>query len=92
MSDEQVVKLLEEIRDLQKESLANQKVSLQNQQVSLQNQQASRQNLQESIARQKKALQTNKIVYTVLIVFALYCLTMLFAPFLLGLLHSAIRR
>jgi cell division protein FtsL len=60
MGDEQAVKLLEEIRDLQREALANQKIALQNQQASLQNQ-------QESIARQKTVLQRNKVSYVVLI-------------------------
>lgn len=35
MSDEQVVKLLEEIRDLQKQNLENQKVAIANQQQSI---------------------------------------------------------
>jgi hypothetical protein len=52
MADDQAVKLLEEIRDLQKEFLANQKVALQNQ--------------QEAIAIQKGVVQRNKILYVAL--------------------------
>jgi DNA-binding protein H-NS len=48
MADEQIIKLLEEIRDLQKEGLENQKTSIANQ--------------QESIARQKQAIETQKNV------------------------------
>jgi hypothetical protein len=46
MSDEQVIKLLEEIRDLQKSALENQKIAIANQ--------------QESIERQKSALENQK--------------------------------
>jgi hypothetical protein len=52
MADDQTVKLLEEIRDLQKEFLANQKVALQNQ--------------QESMAIQKRVVQRHKILYVAL--------------------------
>lgn len=48
MADDQTVKLLEEIRDLQKEFLANQKVALQNQQASM--------------ALQNRVVQRNKIL------------------------------
>lgn len=54
MSDEQVVTLLEEIRDLQKEYLANQRLAIQNQ--------------QESLVRQNSALERSKISYIILIV------------------------
>jgi hypothetical protein len=46
MSDGQVIKLLEEIRDLQKSALENQKIAIANQ--------------QESIERQKSALENQK--------------------------------
>jgi hypothetical protein len=52
MADDQTVKLLEEIRDLHKEFLANQKVALQNQ--------------QESMAIQKRVVQRHKILYVAL--------------------------
>jgi len=46
MSDDQVVRLLEEIRDIQKENAANYRVALQNQ--------------QEAVAIQKRAVQRSK--------------------------------
>jgi hypothetical protein len=56
MADDQVVKLLEEIRDLQKENVAHQKLALENQQVALRNQ-------QQSMAVQGRAVQRSKILY-----------------------------
>jgi ABC-type antimicrobial peptide transport system permease subunit len=85
MGDEQVIKILEEIRDLQKEFLANQKVSLQNQQVSLQNQ-------QESMARGKKAMERSKVSYIVLIVLVLYLGAMFCIPLASWLLSWIVRR
>jgi ABC-type antimicrobial peptide transport system permease subunit len=85
MSDEQAVKLLEEIRDLQRELLENQKVSLQNQQVSLQNQ-------QQSIARQKSALDRSKISFIVLIVMVLFLGVSFFVPALSWALSWIVRR
>jgi hypothetical protein len=52
MADDQSFKLLEEIRDLQKEFLVNQKVALQNQ--------------QDAIAIQRGVVQRNKILYVAL--------------------------
>ena len=85
MSDEQVVKLLEEIRDLQKAFLANQTAGLQNQQVSLQHQ-------QESMVRQKSALERSKISYIVLIVIVLFLGFTFFAPLLSWALSWIVRR
>jgi uncharacterized membrane protein (DUF106 family) len=79
-----VVKLLEEIRDLQKEFLANQKASLENQQASLQNQQAS-------IARQQAALQRSKVSQIVLIIVLLFLGVSFFVP-VMGWLFSWILR
>ncbi len=60
MADEQVVKLLEEIRDLQKQHLARYGEALQNQ--------------REAIANQKNAIRRSRILLLVigLIVVALY--------------------
>ena len=85
MSDDQIVKLLEEIRDLQREFLANQKIGLQNQHVSVRNQ-------QESIAVQKRAVQRNKIVYVIAVVLFLYLGLSLFVPFLTWVISFALRR
>ena len=52
MADEQVIKLLEEIRDLQKSHLENYKEAVKNQ--------------QESIGLQKRALKRQKIAIAVL--------------------------
>jgi ABC-type antimicrobial peptide transport system permease subunit len=85
MSDEQAIKLLQEIRDLQKELVENQKVALQNQQVSLQNQ-------QQSIARQKSALDRSKISFIVLIVILLFLGVSFFVPILSWALSWILRR
>ena len=60
MADEQVIKLLEEIRDLQKQHLARYGEALQNQ--------------REAIANQKNAIRRSRIVLLVIgiIVVALY--------------------
>ena len=92
MSDEQVVKLLEEIRDLQKEFLANQRVGLQNQEASIQNQQVSLQNIRESAARREKATELNRVTYIVMIVLALVFAANLFVPFLSRLFTWMVRR
>lgn len=55
MADEQVVKLLEEIRDLQKLHVENYKDAIKNQ--------------QEAIALQKNAMRRQKIFLALLIVF-----------------------
>jgi hypothetical protein len=78
VADDQVVKLLEEIRDLQKESLANQKIALQNQ--------------QSSMAVQKRAVQRGKIAYIILAVLV-GCLFLSYAvPLLSWVLSLALRR
>jgi hypothetical protein len=53
MSDDQVVRLLEEIRDVQKENAANYKVALQNQ--------------QEAMAMQKRGVQRSKAAFVGLV-------------------------
>jgi len=68
MADEQVVKLLEEIRDLQRENVANYKVALQNQ--------------QEAIALQKKAVQRSKVAFIGLLVLFLFLGLSYFVPIL----------
>jgi hypothetical protein len=65
MPDDQIVKLLEEIRDLQKENVANQKLALQNQQVAMQNQ-------QQSMAVQKRAVTRSKVVFVLVACFFLF--------------------
>jgi len=85
MGDEQAIKLLEEIRDLQKEFLANQKVALHNQQESLRNQ-------QESIERQKAAVQRSKVATVVLIVVVLFLGFTFVMPIFSWLLSWIIRR
>lgn len=57
MADEQVVKLLEEMRDLQKEHLVSYKEAVTNQ--------------QEAIALQKRALRRQKITMAVYVLFML---------------------
>ncbi|MGA2902518.1 MAG: hypothetical protein ABSD98_01695 [Candidatus Korobacteraceae bacterium] len=66
MADEQVVKLLEEIRDLQKLHVENYKDALKNQ--------------QESIAIQKSALRRSRIVQLVGVIFLLGILALLWLP------------
>ena len=78
MGDEQAIKLLEEIRDLQKEFLANQKVALHNQ--------------QESIERQKAAVQRSKVATVVLIVVVLFLGFTFVMPIFSWLLSWIIRR
>jgi cytoskeletal protein RodZ len=64
MPDDQVVRLLEEIRDLHKQQLENSTRALAGQQTALANQ-------QEAIARQKQAMQRAKVVsIAVLVLFA----------------------
>lgn len=58
MSDDQVVRLLEEIRDIQRENTANYKVALQNQ--------------QESMATQKRAVQRSKAAFVGLVVLLMF--------------------
>ena len=79
MPDEQVVRLLQEIRDLQKESVANQEISLKNQ--------------REAAERQKAALQRSKVAFVGFIVLFCFLLAAAFAlPFLTGLLNWIVRR
>ncbi len=54
MADEQVIKLLEEIRDLQKQQIENSKQALAGQQISLANQ-------QRSLETQKQAMQRSRV-------------------------------
>lgn len=84
MSDDQVVKLLEEIRDLQKEGLANQKIALQNQQTSVQNQ-------LQSMAVQKRAVQRSKIVYVLVAGLFLFIGLTFLVPLLTTILSLAFR-
>jgi len=58
MSDDQVVRLLEEIRDIQKENAANYRVALQNQ--------------QEAVAIQKRAVQRSKAAFVGLVVLFIF--------------------
>jgi len=55
MADDQVVRLLEEIRDLQKQQIENSKQALAGQQLALANQ-------QKAIETQKQVLKRSKIV------------------------------
>ena len=66
MGDEQVIRLLEEIRDLQKLHVENYKDALRNQ--------------QESIDLQRRATRRSKIVQTVLIFIMLVFLALLWIP------------
>jgi len=76
MSEEQVVKLLEEIRDLHKEGVENQKIAIANQQQSIERQ-------KQSIENQKKAISRAKV--TLGIVIALFLLMFGAPMFLWGL-------
>ena len=78
MADEQVIKLLEEIRDLQKENVANYKVALQNQ--------------QESIAIQKRAVQRYKVIYIGILVLFLFLGLTYFVPMLTWFFSWLLRR
>ncbi|GEM_PF-783703 len=73
MADEQVIKLLEEIRDLQRESAANYKQALENQKLSMQNQ-------QQSIAMQKTAIQRSKAGLVLVFVLFLFLGLTYFVP------------
>lgn len=53
MADEQIIRLLEEIRDLQKQHFDDYKTALQNQQLAMQNQQQSIEMQSKAVARQK---------------------------------------
>jgi len=55
MADDQVIKLLEEIRDLQKQQVENSKQALAGQQIALANQ-------QRSLETQKQVMRRSKIV------------------------------
>jgi uncharacterized membrane protein len=85
VADDQVVKLLEEIRDLQKESLANQQISLQNQQASVQNQ-------RDSMAVQKRAVQRGKIAFIILGILVGFLVLSYAVPLLSWVLSLALRR
>lgn len=85
MAGDPVVKLLEEIRDLQRENVTNQKIALQNQQVSLTNQ-------QQSMAVQKRAAQRSKITYVFLGVFVLFLSLSYALPIFSWLLCWMVRR
>jgi hypothetical protein len=85
MADDQIIKLLEEIRDLQRENAANYKQTLQNQQQAMQNQ-------QQALAIQKGAVQRSKIgLIFVAVLFAFVGFTYL-VPLLSWALSWAIRR
>jgi hypothetical protein len=58
MSDDQVVRLLEEIRDIQKENAANYKVALQNQ--------------QEAMAIQKRGVRRSQAAFVGLVVLFIF--------------------
>jgi sec-independent protein translocase protein TatA len=62
MSDEQVIKLLEEIRDLQKEQLANYKHAIENQHQAIEVQ-------KQAVERQKSAVRTVRLaVFAIVLV------------------------
>lgn len=66
MADEQVIKLLEEIRDLQKLHVENYKDALKNQQA--------------SIDMQKTAVRRSKIIQLTFVIFLLGVLALLWIP------------
>ena len=66
MADEQLIHLLEEMRDLQKEHLAHYKMALQNQ--------------QEALARQKQAIGRSKTALIILFVFMGFTIFSYFVP------------
>lgn len=78
MADDQAVKLLEEIRDLQKEFLANQKVALQNQ--------------QDALAIQRRVVQRNKILYVALAGLFVFLGLSYVVPLLSWVVNMAFRR
>jgi hypothetical protein len=78
MADEQLVTLLQEIRELQREHLTHYKVALQNQ--------------RESMAIQKRAVERSKIAFVALAVLFLFLGVTYFVPILSWALSSALRR
>jgi uncharacterized membrane protein YcjF (UPF0283 family) len=58
MSDEQVIKLLGEIRDLQKQGVDNQKLALANQQESIERQKVAVDNQKKAMIRARNTLYT----------------------------------
>jgi hypothetical protein len=68
MADEQIIRLLEEIRELQKEQLAHYKIALQNQ--------------QEAMATQKRAVGRSKIALITLFVLLGFTVLSYFVPLL----------
>ncbi len=78
MADEQIIKLLEEIRDIQRENAASYKQSLQNQ--------------QQAIAIQNAAVQRSKVGFVLLIVLLLFLGLTFFAPMLSWFASWMVRR
>jgi len=80
MADEQVITLLQEIRELQREHLTHYKVALQNQ--------------RESMAIQKRAVERSKISFVVLAALFLFLFlgVTYFVPILSWALSWALRR
>jgi len=78
MADDQIIKLLEEIRDIQRENSANYKQSLQNQ--------------QQAIAIQRGAVQRSKMGFVLLIVLFAFLGFTYFVPLLSWFLSWATHR
>lgn len=78
MADEQVVTILQEIRELQREHLTHYKVALQNQ--------------RESMAIQKRAVERSKVAFVALAVLFLFLGFTYFAPILSWVLSWILRR
>jgi len=85
MADDQIIKLLEEIRDIQRENAANYKQTLQNQQQAMQNQ-------QQALAIQRSAVQRSKMGFVLLIVLFAFLGFTYFVPLLSWFLSWTIRR
>ena len=78
MADDQIIKLLEEIRDIQRENAARYKQSLENQ--------------QQTIAIQRSAVQRSKMGFVLLIVLFAFLGFTYFVPLFSWFLSWAMRR
>lgn len=85
MAEDQVIKLLEEIRDLQRENTANYKQSLLNQQQAMQNQ-------QQALAIQRGAVRRSKVTFIALIVLFAFLGFSYFVPVFSWLMSWGLRR
>jgi hypothetical protein len=85
MADDQIVKLLEEIRDIQRENAANYKQTLQNQQQAMQNQ-------QQALAIQRGAVQRSKIGLILVVALVAFLGLSYFVPLVSWALSWAMRR